>query len=328
MPRPAFNICVGPDAVLLREHISELLSSNPPESGKNWITRVFRGDEPLGDVFWETLTLQGLFAEPTVVILRQAQNLQENALKGLSTALSLGSESIWPFICLEVPMEKGKFKIPAQVSKLPCMLFAQKKGWYREIHPLDQRALTGFVKNEAVRLGLEIAEAEAAAIAASLPPDAGAIKLELAKIALACPQGKITSEALTLLDHTQDVDIFAFLQGLQSGKNPMQIWQKLLKDSGSSEDADLFKFIGFLLREARILWQLLAGESLSQPLPQWVISNKQSLAKSLGFGGIARLWHLALQADKGVKCGEHSVEQGLERLIAELFRLFRPQAKA
>ena len=321
MPKPGFHICVGSDSVLNREYINGLLSQNPPGGGKNWAPRVFWGDQPLEGAFWEKLTLQGLFAEPVAIILRNAQNLASDALKNLSAALSRGSESTWPFICLEVPFEKGKFKIPAHVAKLPCVVFAQKRGWYRELPPLDQRTLSGFVKKEAARIGLGMTDANAVALTAILPQDAGAVRLELAKIALACPQGAITPEALAMLDYTQDIDIFAFLRGLQTGKNPGQVWQQFIKDSGNSDDSGLFAFIGMLLRESRIMWQLLAGESVV--LPPGIIGVKLNLAKSLGFGGLFRIWDLALQADKGVKTGEHSAQQGFERLIANLFRLFR-----
>ena len=321
MPKPGFHICVGPDSVLNREYINGLLSQNPPDCGKNWVIRVFWGDQPLDNAFWEKLTLQGLFAEPVAIILRNAQNLPADILKSLSLALSRGSESTWPFICFEVPFEKGRFKIPAHTANLPCVIFAQKKGWYKELPPLDQRTLTGFIKKESARLGLTMKDADAVTLAASLPPDAGAVKLELAKVALACPQGEITPEALAILDYTPSIDIFAFLQGVQTGKNPGQVWQQFLKDSGNSADTGLFAFIALLLREARILWQLLAGESVS--LPPGIIGSKHNLAKSLGFGGIARIWNLALQADKGVKTGEHSPQQGFELLIAALFRLYR-----
>jgi DNA polymerase-3 subunit delta len=47
------------------------------------------------------------------------------------------------------------------------------------------------------------------------------------------------------------------------------------------------------------------------------------LAQSLGAARLARIWDLALQADKGIKSGERSPEQAFEILTAGLFLLFR-----
>jgi DNA polymerase-3 subunit delta len=153
-----------------------------------------------------------------------------------------------------------------------------------------------------------------------MPPDAGAVKLAMAKAALACPEKRLTGEALSMFEPLREMDVFAFLQGLQSGKNPAAVWGKFMQDQLSSDDAGLFAFLGALQREARILWQLLAGDPV--PLPSFLIRNKSSLAKSMGFGKLARIWDLALFADKGVKTGEHSPKQAFELLIAELFQLF------
>jgi DNA polymerase-3 subunit delta len=329
MPRPGFNICLGPDSVLLKEHIDALLAEHAPGTafGENvvWEKYVFWGDEPLNDNFWEKLTRQSLFGSPKAVILRQAQSKEldkSGDLKRISAALGKGSEQIWPFICFEVPYEKGKIKIPAALLKLQCVNFAQKQGWYKEIPPLDNRSLKKYVQKEASFLGLKLSVADTDSLSAFMPPDAGAIKLEMSKIALACPAGALTKEALSMLEPVQDIDIFAFLQGLQSGKNPEHIWAQFMKDQLTSDDAGLFAFLGLLQREARILWQLLAGEQVA--MSPYFIQNKIYLAKSLGFGKLARIWDFALAADKGVKTGEHSPKQAFEMLIAGLFQLFKP----
>jgi DNA polymerase-3 subunit delta len=328
MPRPGFNICLGPDSVLLKEHIEALLEAHAPgsapESAAFWEKHVFWADEPLEDRFWEKLTQQGLFDQPRAVILRQAQNklLEQNGdLKKISAALGRGSEQIWPFLCFEVPYEKGKIKIPPAVQKLQCVAFARNHGWYREIPPLDSRSLKKFVSKEAAGLGLRLSDADLETLSSCMPPDAGAIKLEMAKIALACPDRRLTEEALSMLEFARGMDIFAFLQGLQSGKNPGAVWGKFMQDQMSYDDAGLFAFLGMLQREARILWGLLAGEQVA--LPSFLVQSKTALAKSLGFGKLARVWDFALAADKGVKTGEHNPKQAFEILIANLFQLFR-----
>ena len=42
----------------------------------------------------------------------------------------------------------------------------------------------------------------------------------------------------------------------------------------------------------------------------------------MGIRRLSELWELALEAEQGIKSGEVSEEQALERLIADLFSLF------
>lgn len=330
MQRAGFSICTGPDAVLLKDHINRELAAFPPPAAsgglaaapaQEWEQNVFWGEEPLPADFWEKLTLQGLFAKPRAIILRQAQNLSADTLKKLSAALARGSEQIWPFICFEVPFEKGKPKLPAHVGKLKFYEFAVKKGWSKDIPALDQKGIRAFAAKEAAALGLSLAPGDLERIAPALPPDAGAIRLELGKLALAREGGKLPPDALELLNYEPEMDIFAFLQALQGARRPEEVWGSYLKDSGNASDAGLFGFLWALLREGRLMWQLLAGEQVF--LPQHVAAGKLALARSLGYGGLSRIWDAALAADKGVKTGERSPHQAFEILIADLFRLFR-----
>ncbi len=321
MTKPGFNICVGPDPVLLKDYIEQQVLLHAPEQGGEWEWFTFWGEEPLAEEFWEQLTLQGLFQRPKVVVLRHAQDLKLDTLKKLSAALGKPYAQTWPFICFEVDFEKGKPKLGAHIPKLQCVSFAQKKGWLAEVPPLDARAKKAFIQKEAKAAGLRLEAADAERIAPALPQDAGAIRLELGKLALAADaEGGLTQQALQMLNFEQEMNIFAFLQGLQSGKRPEQVWAQFNRDSDGAADAGLFGFLAMLQREARIMWQLLAGENVF--LPGAVQGEKLALARGLGFGGLSRIWDLALRADKGVKTGERGAHQAFELLIADLFRLF------
>lgn len=333
MKRAGFTICTGPDAVLLKDHINRELASCPPPvygtggatgrpgAAPAWDQNVFWGEEPLPADFWEKLTLQGLFARPRAIILRQAQNLPADTLKKLSAALAGGSDQIWPFICFEVPFEKGKPKLPAHIGKLKFYEFARQKGWTKDIPALDQKGIRSFAAQEAALQGLALGPGDLERIAPALPPDAGAIRLEMDKLALAAKDGGLPPDALELLNYEPEMDIFAFLQALQGARRPEEVWGQYLKDSAGAGDAGLFGFLWALLREGRLMWQLLAGEQVF--LPGHVAASKTSLARTLGYGGLSRIWDAALAADKGVKTGERSPHQAFEMLIADLFRLFR-----
>lgn len=320
MTKPGFNICVGPDPILLKDYIDEQIRAWPPGPGQAWERHTFWGEEPLPADFWEKLTLQGLFQRPKVIILRKANELTADTLKKISAALGRADAQTWPFICFENEFEKGRAKIAAHILKLKFLTFAKDKKWYREIPPLMRDAKRSFVQKEAASLGLRLAPAELENLLPALPQDAGAIRLELSKVSLAADaEGKLTPEALDMLNFEPEMDIFAFLSALQNGQRPEMVWAQFSKGSDSS-DAGLFSFLAMLLREGRILWQLLAGEPVFIPAQQQ--GNKMALARTLGYGGLSRIWDLALRAEKGIKTGERNPRQAFELLLADLFRLF------
>jgi DNA polymerase-3 subunit delta len=151
--------------------------------------------------------------------------------------------------------------------------------------------------------------------------DAAAINSELSKLSLlADPAGRLPDKTVTLAAQTQELGIFELLRAVQLNNQSQAVWRRILEDRLSGENM-VFAFISILLREGRILWQLLNGES--PYLPYQAAAGKQILAKSLGHARIARIWDLALQADKGIKTGERSPEQSFEILTADLFTLFQ-----
>ncbi|MDL2313715.1 DNA polymerase III subunit delta [Desulfovibrio sp. OttesenSCG-928-C14] len=320
MSRPGYSILAGPDPALLMEAAEDLARRHAPPQGQTRERHVFWADD-LGPPFWEKLTLQGLFARPRIVVLRQAQLLPQDTLKKLSGALGGAAGDIWPFICFEYPYEKGKPKIPVQVARLKCFDFAAKQGWLQNVPPLDAKTLPLFIKKEAARLGLALNPDEIRLLTAALPPDAAAVRSEMEKLALTSAQGRLAPDALEEISYSREIDVFALIRELQGGKNPEKVWKQYFKEQIGQSDAGLFAFIAMLLREGRLMWQLLAGEPVF--LPDQVRREKADLAGKMGFGGLARLWDLALHADKGVKTGERSPEQAREKLLSDLFLLFR-----
>ena len=313
----------------MRDQVHALLGAHPPEgtalggTAPAWERHSYWGDEPLPDAFWEALTLGGLFSIPKALVVHNAQNLPADTWKRLSAALAQARDHSWPLFCLSVDFERGKPKIPAHLAKLPCFLFAEKKGWLWTSPGLDARSQAAFVRSEAKRLGLALSPAILESLVRRLPMDATAIGTEMEKLALAAaPDGSLPASALAMLEYEPDMDIFALMRALQQGNTPTAVWKQVLA-SQQGADSLTFSFLAMLAREARQLWQLLAGEPVR--LPPQVLSAKENLARSLGFGGIARIWRLALEADKGIKSGERNPDQAMERLIAVLFVLFAPQ---
>ena len=328
MARPAFTICLCPDSQLLRNRLDALLAAHPPAQGASsaWQRHVFWGDEGIAAAFWEHLTLQGLFATPKALVFRNVQALNAQALRQLSTGLEPlaqgdGNSLVWPILCLEVAFERGKAKVPVHVQKLPCYLLAEKRGWLDEIPGLTPQSMPAFIRAEASRHGLALQAAEIGFLAQALPADAAAVSSELSKLALSTgPDGRLPDIGSALAGQAQELGIFDLLRSIQQNKSPQAVWRQILEDRLSGENM-VFGFNAIVLREARMLWQILMGSAPS--LPPQVIAGKQILAKSLGVARIARIWDLALQADKGIKTGERSPEQAFEILAAELFTLFQ-----
>lgn len=343
MSHPAFTICIGPDSQLLRDRLDSLLApdtdkrkshvsgqpgpmtgafSAPPSS---WQRFVFWADEGLTASFWEHLTLQGLFASPKALILRNAQLLPADALKQLSPVLSAmaagrGSSLAWPLLCFEVAFDKGKAKIPVHISRLPFWQTAEQKGWIEEIPGLTSQSVPAYIRTEAARNGIAASQQDLQRLAQALPPDAALISAELAKLALCVDaRGKLPADAFALAEHSRELGIFELMRIVQQGGDIPTAWRQIQEDKLAGENM-IFAFIAILLREARALWQILAG----QPpyLPQQALMQKKMAAQALGFAGIARLWEISLMADKGIKTGERSTEQAFEMLAADLFALF------
>ncbi|MDR2075980.1 MAG: DNA polymerase III subunit delta [Desulfovibrio sp.] len=323
MSRPAFSLCLCPDSHLLRRHLDALLAAHPPGEKAVWQRFVFWGDEEISPAFWEHLSLQPLFAIPKALIFRHIQALPAQDLRRLSAALLPLAEGrkdslTWPLLCLEVVFDRGKPRLPAHLQHLPLYLAAQKNGWLDLVPGLTPAAMPAHIRAEAPRHGLKLTPGEIGLLARGLPPDAGVIQAELARLAfLADGDGRLPQG--TPCGQAQAAGIYDLLPALQRGGEATAIWRRIREDRGGNT---VFAFIAQLLREARLLWQSLFG-----PLPAFLspqaAEGKRILARSLGAARLARIWDLALQADKGIKSGERNPAQAFEMLSAELFLLFR-----
>jgi len=321
--RPGFFCCVCPDSGLLRDGIAAiiaLVSDKNPDFRK----QVFWGDEELPPRFWEALTLQGF--EPTlrIVVLRNAQNLPAENFRRLSRTLGKPNPQSFCLLCLEGAWEKGRPKLPAHLEKLPCILFAQKKGWWKEIPPLDSRSLRAYVTKKASAQGIGFAPGALEAICDMLPPDASAVESELGRLALYAAGRShnsppvIIAEDANVLNHVPDFSIFRLIGMMQAGKST-DVWKSIADEA---PDELLFPLLGLLQRESRILWQLLAGETPSMNPRD--IPARRELARRIGASGLGRLWDSMLDAELAVKTGKKSPEQALSALLAEVTLLFRP----
>lgn len=317
--RPAFSFCICPDPWLVKEHAAELLERFPADGSTKWERHVFWGDEEPPQRFWEQLVLQGLFGTPRALLLRQAQHVSAAVWKRVSAALSTPNSQSWLILCLEGPWEKGQPKIPAHIAKLRCMAFAEQRGWVWRSPGLDERGLKKHAQTRAGAMGLRFGEGALEAFCAAVPPEAAAVDTELRKLAPAAPDGVVTASLAAAGGYTPDSDVFAFIRHVRAG-DMAAAWRELHRGRKDS-DALLFPFLALLLREARTLWQLRAGEQVRLH-PQEAAAQRECAAR-LDFPGLARFFDCVLQAERQVKFGLRSPEQALEALTANLILLFR-----
>ncbi len=326
--RPGFLFCLCPDGRLVRREVEKRLAAHPPsaagglaggDAAPAWTVRTFWGDEELPAAFWEALTLQGLFATPQALLVRNAHNLPAETWKRLNASLARAGELTWPFLCLEGSWEKGQPKIPAHLKKLPCFAHAESQAWIWRQPALDQRGIRAYVTETGKRLGLRFGPGALEALSASLPADAATLENELEKLALLTEDGLVSAEQAAFVEHAPDFDIFAFLRQIQAGKSA-EVWKTVLREEQRSDDL-IFPLLGLLQREARLLWQLRAGES--PYLHPASAAAKREAALRLGFTGLTALWDAMHTAELSVKSGARSPAQALDALLGELTRLFK-----
>jgi DNA polymerase-3 subunit delta len=291
-------------------------------SGSAWQSHVYWGDEELPPAFWEHLTLPGLFATRRALVIRQAHALPAAVWKRVSSALASPKEHCWPFFCLEMAWEKGQPKVPAHVAKLKCLAHADSQGWVWRHAGLDDKSLRGFVHKEAQARGLRFEQGALELLCAGLIPDASAVSAELGKLELAAADGIVSAELAAQATHMPAFDIFRFLRLVQGG-GARNAWTDVLRARRENEGL-IFPLLALLIREARLLWRILPGESIrAHPVE---LDVKRKLAFRLGYNGLAKLFKLLFLADLSVKSGERQPEQALDALVADLSLLLASSA--
>jgi len=313
MDRAGFSFCICPDGRLIREHVAEALAEQAAADGV-WQRHVYWGDEELPPAFWEHMDLPGLFATRHALVIRQAHALPAAVWKRISNALASPKDHCWPFFCLEVAWEKGQPKLPAHIAKLKCLAHANSRGWIWRHAGLDDRSLRAFVQKEIAKRKLRFAPGALELLCAGLIPDASAVAAELDKLELAAPDGLVFAELAAQAAHVPAFDTFRFLRLLQSGR-VQNAWTAVLRARRENEGL-LFPVLGLLIREARLLWQLLQGENVRTHSAE--LDAKRKLAFRLGHGGLTKLFRLLLLADLSVKSGERRPEQAMDALVADL----------
>jgi DNA polymerase-3 subunit delta len=320
--KPGFNFLICPDSMLLRMRL-EQMASVAASDGSSWERHVYWGDEEPQPVFWDHLTLGGMFNSSRMVIVRQAHLWTAATWKKISQALARPLEQCRPFFCLEVKWEKGKPKLPAHIARLRCYDFAEQRGWTWRHEGLTERSIEKYVRERARVLGLSFASEALEQFCASAPTDAGAIENELQKFALLCgaqdgEAARITVPMVAASALSLECDIFACIRHMEAGNLPAA-----RKELARSNDSDnlFFRLLVFMERDFRLFWRILAGEDARMHPSE--ANFKRRLAQRLGHAGVAEGLGTVMDAEYQVKSGCRTTEQSLDFLVASLTGLFR-----
>jgi len=318
MTRPGFSFLVCPDSELIRRRIRGMLE------GSEYSRRVYWGDEELPPAFWQDMTSQGLFGGSAAVILRRAEALPAQTLAQLSPLLAGFNPAAWPILCVECAWEKGRPKLPATLKKQKFWTFAEKKKWLWESPGLTEKSLPDYIRDWAAERGLSVRPEALQTLARCLPPDAAAVDNELAKLALSLDgRAEIGPDDLSLVASEASMDYFGLLEALIGGRLSLSLWREILRERAGN-DGLLFPLLAGLTREARGMWQILHGEAAG--MPDWLLRKKEGAARRAGPARTAAILALALDAEHGVKSGEQTEHQALERLVGGLAALFAAPA--
>ena len=324
MDSPGFFFCICPDGALLREYLEGELVAPLRTEGSVPDVQFFWADEGLDRRFWDKLTLLGMDGRSRMLVVRGAEQLPAETWKKLSAVLGMPRPGILPVFCLEGAWEKGQPKLPAHIARLKCLAFAEKKQWIWRFAGLEARSLGKYVQKRASAMGLRMTPEAVNALSEMLIPDAFAVHNALEQLFLASPDGSADESLVRqMTEFAPEAVIFDMIRQLEQG-NARAVWKALLR-AGDGGESLLFPLLSLMAREARILWQLNAGEKVF--VPQYVEKEKRGLAARLGFAGIAGIFAVLQKAEFSVKSGARQPLQAMEELVAALSLTFSASRK-
>ncbi len=320
--RPGFYFCICPDSTLLKQHIQGLLQSKEGD----WRQKVFWADEEIPDTYWQTLTLSSLMEKPKAVVLRKAEKGTNQVWEKLSSVLDRFRPNIWPFFCVENDWVRGKPSLPSGLTKQKYWQVAKKKGWIWQSPGLSKSEVKEIIERWAKQKAVFIPPEVFQAICQLLPQDASVVQNELKKLELlTADTKKISLEDLRVISFQSEMDIFQFLRALESPGREADLWRQIFRSQLASQTEMLLPFLSLMLREVRLMWQLISGEEQKVKLPASVKQEKKRLALKLGKKSLIPIWTLILEAETGMKSGEKTSDQAFEMLMSGLMEIFNPQ---
>ena len=319
MEIPGFYFCTCPDALLSKQHIESLVGSFDDTWQDKIEKYVFWPDELSDSKFWDTLTFQNFTSTPKLIIVRAAHTILAADWKRISSALATPRTVILPVFFLECAWEKGQAKVPAHIAKLKCFDFAKKKNWKYDNIGINDNNISSYIVQEAKKYQLQFDKETLKMLCETTIPDALFIQTMITQLSLFAEDGQITPQIISqITSYAPEMFIFDLIRDMENCNFP-KIWKRLALENDKGESF-LFPLISLLARDARILWQICAGENPYVHPSAKEFKTRQ--AKKLGFSGITKIFKIILEADLSVKSGKNDTLQALEKVITNYSSLF------
>ncbi len=314
-----FSFIFSPDSALLlkkaEEYAQNFFTQNPHPPLKH----VFWADEPLSR-FWQLIAVPNLEPTADAVLIRNADKLDADTWKKISTSVGTLHENVYIIFCMEQEWEKKAPKIPAYIANQKCYTFSEKKGWNVRIQPLDSKSLASYVQKAMKERDLTCDKALFETLYTLFPHKAAAVDNTLDQLALIAENNVVKHEdIMNYVPNVVDIIVFDYIRYLESN-NSLELWRNILSDESKADEV-FFALLANITREARILWQLLHNDSVR--LPPMIVDRKKQQAQRLGKKRIAILFKILRDADWSIKSGTKKVGQSMEQLLYDLSRIYR-----
>ena len=313
--RAGYFICICPDFEVISDFINNTLNIF---SG-NWEKKLIWGDEDQSDIFFNYLRSSSLINTKQAIILRYAEKLPEKFWNKLSKFLNRFNPDVCPFLCIESEWNKGKPPDIKFLKNKKYYKFAQKKGWILRSPGVDEQFLTNYINKWAKENKIKISYEVMSQLREVLPKDLSAIKNELKKLE-ALNKDAITVKDLNVISPSFEYNVFDLINSIEGVAPKEKVWETIIFKEINSHES-IIPILKLFIREAKILWQLLQGESVY--LPMWIKTKKINIAKKLGPKKIIEIYNIVLEAELKLKTSNISPSIVFENLVASMQNIFK-----
>ncbi len=314
--RPGFYFCICPDP----EIIKDFIESEIKKLKGSWEKKVvWADDENLHKNFFGLFNASSIIGKKTALILRKANTLSKDFFDKLSKFLNRFHDDLFPFLCIESEWIRGKPPIPKHISSQKYYLVAEKKGWIFTHPGVSSEFLNKYLRDWANKHNIIIEQDIFYLLKEILPKDLAGIKNELKKLELSSKDKKITQKDLKVIWPSLDFNVFDLISSIEGLKPPKLIWEAILKNKFDTYD-DVIPMLHLILREGRILWQLVHGEDVY--LPYKTKQEKMMLAKRVGKKNIIEIFNIVCDADLKLKTTNLTPGEIFQMAVSNLQKIF------
>ena len=317
--KPVYAL-VGPEPLLQLQALREIVGQLPPDTQR---ADLDGDDAEFSDVL-DRLHTFSLFGGHNLVVLRQADDFltrHRSALEDYVQAPAAQSTFVLRLDSLPANQRIHKM-ITAKGAVIPCQPPKDLSRWV-----IDRARTTHKIK---------IDSDAAAALVELLGNDMGRLDNELAKLAVACPDGINLAAIELAVPFQRERQMWDMTDALGSGHpdEALRRWRQLLQMDSSAEFRGI-TWLGIFLQNARkAITMSRQGDSpftIGQQLRIWPRERQAAFvqtAERLGDAGVDRLLDLLVEIDYQGKTGVGDAAGNVERFLLSAAQFLSPNQTA